>query len=108
MFKETAENNSLSTLDFIIKILQEHEKELTELSEHLEKTLTAVTGDNVKRALYELNNSIQVLAKTIEIISDKIDSQTSSNMYIIDTIDFLKEESKRQRRQIHGILNQLK
>ena len=108
MFKETTEKNSLSTLDFIINILQEHEKELTELSKNLENTLTSVTGDNVKQTLCELNSSIQVLAKTIEIMSEKIDSQSNANMHLRDTIDGLKEESKRQRIQVHGILNQLK
>ena len=108
MSKETTNKNSLSALDFIINILLEHEKELTELSEHLENTLTAVTGDNTKQTLRELNSSIQVLAKTIEIVSEKIDSQSNSNMHLRETIDDLREESKSQRIQVHDILNQLK
>ncbi len=108
MFKETTEKNSLSTLDFIINVLREHDKELTELSEHLKNTLTAVTGDNIKQTLCELNSSIQILAKTIEIVSEKIDSQSNASVRLGDTIDDLREESKRQRIQINDILDQLK
>ncbi|MCJ7631452.1 hypothetical protein MUP77_03490 [Candidatus Bathyarchaeota archaeon] len=108
MFKETTEKNSLSTLDFIINVLREHDKELTELSEHLKNTLTAVTGDNIKQTLCELNSSIQILAKTIEIVSEKIDSQSNASVRLGDTIDDLREESKRQRIQVHDILDQLK
>ena len=39
MFKETTERNSLSALDFVINVLLEHEKELAELSAHIEKAL---------------------------------------------------------------------
>jgi len=100
--------NSLSTLDFIINVLREHEKELTALSERLEKTLTVVTGEDVKRALDELSNSVQVLSKAVERLSEKIDSQVDSDICFRETVDSLKEESQRQRVQVNYVLNQLK
>jgi len=100
--------NSLSALDFIVSVLREHEKELTELSERLEKTLTVVGGEYVKRALDELSNSMQILDKTLKRLSEKIDSEVDSDIRFRETVDSLKEESQRQRAQVNDVLNQLK
>ena len=100
--------NSLSALDFIVNVLREHEKELTELSERLENTLTVVTRENVKQALDELSNSLQVLSKTMESLSERVGSQVDADIRLRKTIDSLKEESLRQRTQINDVLNRLK
>jgi len=92
--------NSLSALDFIINVLREHEKELADLSEKLENTLTVLRGEDLRRTLGELGNSVQVLSETIKSLSEKIDSQVNADMR-------LKEESQRQRAQINDILNRL-
>ena len=78
--------DSLVTLDFVINVLREHEKELTELSERLENTLTVVNEENIKQTLNELNHSLQVLSKRIE---------------------GLRDENQRQKAQVNEILNKL-
>jgi len=108
VLKEIMARDSLSTLDFIINVLREHEKELTELSERLEKTLTVVTGEDVKQALDELSDSVQVLSKAVERLLEKIDSQVDSGIRFRETVDTLKEESQRQRVQVNDVLSQLK
>lgn len=100
--------NSLSALDFIVSVLREHEKELTELSERLENTLALVKGENVRRALDELTNSVQALSKTIGSLCEKIGSQVDAGIRFRETIDSLREESQTQRVQVNDILDQLK
>jgi len=100
--------NSLSALDFVINVLREHEKELTELSDRLENTLTVVKGEDVRRSLDELNSSVQILARTIEGLSERIDSRMTADMRFSEIIDSLKEESQRQKERINDILTQLK
>lgn len=108
MFKETMAKNSLSALDFIINVLREHEKELTELSERLENTLAVVTGDSIKQTLNELSSSVQVLSQAIDILSEKVDSQSNADVHFRDTLKNIREESQKQKTQVHNILNQLK
>jgi len=108
VLKEIMARDSLSTLDFIINVLREHEKELTELSERLEKTLTVVTGEDVKQALDELSDSVQVLSKAVERLLEKMGSQVDSGIRFRETVDTLKEESQRQRVQVNDVLSQLK
>jgi predicted nucleic acid-binding Zn-ribbon protein len=106
--REAMARNSLSALDFIVSVLREHEKELTELSERLENTLALVKGENVRRALDELTNSVQALSKTIGSLCEKIGSQVDAGIRFRETIDSLREESQTQRVQVNDILDQLK
>lgn len=108
VFEEPKAKNSLSALDFIINVLREHEKELTELSDRLENTLTIVTGDNVRHTLDELRSSVQVLSRATELLSEKIESQANADVCFREIIDDLKEESRREKEQVSDILIQLK
>lgn len=100
--------NSLSTLDFIINVLREHERKLSHLGESLESTLKSLTIDDTKQTLTELSESVQALSKTIEILSWKIESQKSSDLGDKQTLFVLQEENQRQKTLVDDIANQLK
>ncbi len=99
--------NSLSTLDFIINVLREHERKLSHLSESLENTLKTLTVDDTKQTLTELSESIQALSKTIEVLSWKVDSQKNSDFGDKQTLSSLHEENQKQKILVDHIANQL-
>lgn len=101
-------NNSLSALDFVVSVLREHEKELTALSEQLETALVEVRGENLRRSLYELSNSVQSLSQAVGSLSERLDSQLSLDTGLKGAVDDLKEESRRQKAQLNSILDQLR
>ena len=108
MFVDPEPKNSLSTLDFIINVLREHERKLSHLGESLESTLKSLTIDDTKQTLTELSESVQALSKTIEILSWKIESQKSSDLGDKQTLFILQEENQRQKTLVDDIANQLK
>ncbi|MCJ7771030.1 hypothetical protein MUP37_05585 [Candidatus Bathyarchaeota archaeon] len=108
MFVDPEPKNSLSTLDFIINVLREHERKLSHLGESLESTLKSLTIDDTKQTLTELSESVQALSKTIEILSWKIESQKSSDLGDKQTLFVLQEENQRQKTLVDDIANQLK
>ena len=108
MFREPAPKSSLSTLDFIINVLREHERKLSHLSESLEITLKTLTVDDTKQTLTELSESVQALSKTIEVLSWKIESQKSSDRGDKQTLFSLHEENQKQKALVDDIANQLK
>ena len=99
--------NSLSTLDFIINVLREHERKLSHLSESLENTLKTLTVDDTKQTLTELSESVQALSKTIEVLSWKVESQKNSDLGDMQTLSSLHEESQKQKILVDHISNQL-
>jgi uncharacterized protein YoxC len=108
MFADPEPKNSLSTLDFIINVLREHERKLSHLGESLESTMKSLTIDDTKQTLTELSESVQALSKTIEILSWKIESQKSSDLGDKQTLFILQEENQRQKTLVDDIANQLK
>ena len=99
--------NSLSTLDFIINVLREHERKLSHLSESLENTLKTLTVDDTKQTLTELSESVQALSKTIEVLSWKVESQKNSDLGDMQTLSSLHEENQKQKILVDHISNQL-
>ena len=108
MLNDPAPKNSLSTLDFIINVLREHERKLSHLSESLESTLKTLTIDDTKQAIAEMSESIHALSKTIEILSRKIESQRSPDLGDRQNLSRLQEENQRQKILVNDIVNQLK
>ena len=108
MLNDPAPKNSLSTLDFIINVLREHERKLSHLSESLESTLKTLTIDDTKQAIAEMSESVHALSKTIEILSRKVESQRSSDLGDKQNLSRLQEENQRQKILVHDIVNQLK
>jgi uncharacterized protein YaaR (DUF327 family) len=108
MFVDPEPKNSLSTLDFIINVLREHERKLSHLGESLESTLKSLTIDDTKQTLIELSESVQALSKTIEILSWKIESQKSSDLGDKQTLFVLQEENQKQKTLVDDIANQLR
>ena len=108
MLNDPAPKNSLSTLDFIINVLREHERKLSHLSESLESTLKTLTIDDTKQAIAEMSESIHALSKTIEILSRKVESQRSSDFGDKQDLSRLQEENQRQKILVNDIVNQLK
>ena len=108
MFVDPGPKNSLSTLDFIINVLREHERKLSRIGESLDSTLKMLTIDDTKQTLTDLRESVQALSKTIEILSWKIESQKSSDLGDKQTLSILQEENHRQKILVDDIANQLK
>ena len=107
MFRDPVPKNSLSTLDFIINVLREHERKLSHLSESLENTLKTLTADDTKQTLTELSESVQALSKTIEVLSWKVESQKNSDLGDMQTLSSLHEENQKQKILVDHISNQL-
>jgi len=107
MFRDPVPKNSLSTLDFIINVLREHERKLSHLSESLENTLKTLTVDDTKQTLTELSESVQALSKTIEVLSWKVESQKNSDLGDMQTLSSLHEENQKQKILVDHISNQL-
>ena len=49
---------TLSTLDFVISVLREHEKEMTQLSEKLEEVLNSASTNNLEPFMNEINTAL--------------------------------------------------
>ena len=107
MFRDPVPKNSLSTLDFIINVLREHERKLSHLSESLENTLKTLTVGDTKQTLTELSESVQALSKTIEVLSCKVESQKNSDLGDMQTLSSLHEENQKQKILVDHISNQL-
>ena len=108
MFGDPAPKNSLSTLDFIINVLREHERKLSQIGESLEITLKTFTVDDMRQTLAELSESVQALSNAIEILSMKVEAQRNSDLGEKQTLHSLEEENNKQKAVVDGIADQLK
>ncbi len=108
MIKESSAKNSLSTLDFVISVLREHEKELTNLSEQLDNVLTKAGANNAKHVLDELCSSVKTMSRGLEVLSEKVDATSKIDLGLSETIASLREESKKQAAQIDEMAGQFR
>ena len=60
---------TLTTLDFVISVLREHEKGLTALSEKLEETLSRVSGVSAKKNMDDIQSIEILLERLVEQVS---------------------------------------
>ena len=90
---------TLSTLDFVISVLREHERDLTELGDKLEEVLSISIGgmkkdlDEIRSILNELNQKIGTLNSPLieTLLSQLVNQVTLQNQTIKLLIDGMKE-----------------
>lgn len=70
---------TLTTLDFVISVLREHEKEMTQLSDKLEKVLSRASTGNLEKDMNEIKTVLNDIKQRIKTSNQKtVDSNTSS------------------------------
>jgi len=69
---------TITTLDFVISVLREHEKDLTELSDKLEEIITSASGQNMKKDVDQIQSILNELEQKVLSLDQKIESRTSS------------------------------
>jgi chromosome segregation ATPase len=77
---------TLTTLDFVIGVLLEHEKELTEFSDRLERMLKYATGNSLKKDIEQIEFDLDELNQRITAMDKKIPVSNGS-----DTEDLLRQ-----------------
>ncbi len=71
---------TLTTLDFVISVLREHEKEMTLLSDKLEGVLSRVSGENLGEDVTEIHTALNDLKQKIVALDQKLESSSNSSM----------------------------
>lgn len=74
-------NGTLTTLDFVISVLREHEKEMSLLSERLEEALNRVSNNSGGKDATDTHNVLKDLGErisSIESILEELLKQTAS------------------------------
>lgn len=70
---------TLTTLDFVISVLREHEKEMTLLSDKLEDVLSRVPSENIEKGMSEVHTVLKDIKERISTLDQKtINSNVSS------------------------------
>ena len=70
---------TLTTLDFVISVLREHEKEMTQLSDKLEEVLSSASTDNLEKIMNEVKAVLNDIKQRIKASNQKTkDSNISS------------------------------
>ena len=62
---------TLTTLDFVISILREHEKEMTLLSDKLEEVLSRISNENMEKDMNKIHVVLNDLKQKIIILDQK-------------------------------------
>ena len=99
---------TLSTLDFVIGVLREHEKELTELSDKLEEIIADVSGHRLKKDMDEIQSAIEGLGQKIQVLEQNIIVTGSLNSTIEVTIKQLVEQTSIQNQSIKLFIEAMK
>ena len=73
----------MTTLDFVISVLREHENELTALSEKLEDVLSSVSGEDVKEDMGEIQFTLNELKQKILLLDQKFSASSNSSIEIL-------------------------
>ena len=74
---------TLTTLDFVISVLREHEKDLALLSEKLEVILSSVSGEGVKEDLGEIQSTLNELKQKILVLDQKVTASSDSSIEVL-------------------------
>lgn len=71
---------TLTTLDFVISVLREHEKEMTLLSEKLETILSSVSGEGVKKDMGEIQSTLNEIKQKILVLDQKVTASSKPSL----------------------------
>ena len=70
---------TLTTLDFVISVLREHEKVMAQLSDKLEEVLSSTSTNNLEKFMNEINAALKDIKQKIKASNQKTkDSNISS------------------------------
>ena len=72
---------TLTTLDFVISVLREHEKEMTQLSDKLEEVLNSASTDNLEKFMNEINAALKDIKQRLKASNQ---NTTDSNISSIE------------------------
>jgi len=71
---------TLTTLDFVISVLREHEKDLTILSDKLEDVLNSVSGKGMKKDVGKIQSALKEIKKKIHVLDQKVTAMNNSSV----------------------------
>lgn len=74
---------TLTTLDFVIGVLREHEKELNDFSDKLEEMVKDVSGKNLKKDMEQIEFNLDELKQKIVIMDKKMPISNGSDMEVL-------------------------
>lgn len=99
---------TLTTLDFVIGVLREHEKELTELSDRLEDVLLSVSNQTLEKGMGDIRSTVNEMEQKINLLGQNIESSSSLNSSIEITLKQLIKQISLQNQSFSILIESLK
>ena len=93
---------TLTTLDFVISVLREHEKEMTQLSDKLEEVLSSASTDNLEKIMNEVYTALNDIKQKINTSNQK--TKNSDNSSIENVLVKLVEQVTIQNQSLSLLL----